>query len=71
MGKAKTMTEHVVAGGVSGIAARTCIAPIERLKIIYQLNSAFQTNVRYHREKYFQRRWSSWIVERKHTRSDT
>ena len=44
MGKAKTMTEHVVAGGVSGIAARTCIAPIERLKIIYQLNSASQTN---------------------------
>src|SRR3989338_2625377 len=40
MGKkeAKDPVEYLVAGGIAGIVSRTCIAPIERVKIIYQIN---------------------------------
>eukprot|EP00435_Cladocopium_sp_Y103_P025631 s1658_g6.t1 len=31
--------EHFVCGGVAGMVARTVIAPVERIKIIYQINS--------------------------------
>ena len=31
------VAKHFVAGGVAGVAARTAIAPIERIKIIYQI----------------------------------
>jgi len=44
MGKAKSMTEHLVAGGSAGIVARTFIAPIERVKILFQINSASTQN---------------------------
>ena len=29
--------EYFVAGGIAGMVSRTCIAPIERVKIIYQV----------------------------------
>ena len=29
---------YFIAGGVAGIVSRTCIAPIERVKILYQIN---------------------------------
>eukprot|EP00439_Symbiodinium_sp_Y106_P048028 s1514_g6.t1 len=35
--------EHFVCGGVAGMVARTVIAPVERIKIIYQINSKSQT----------------------------
>lgn len=31
--------EYFVAGGIAGIVSRTCIAPIERVKILYQISS--------------------------------
>ena len=31
--------EYLVAGGVAGVVSRTCIAPIERVKILYQIAS--------------------------------
>lgn len=37
--KAKTPRgEYFIAGGIAGIVSRTCIAPIERVKILYQIN---------------------------------
>ena len=33
----KSRTEYFVAGGVAGVVSRTAIAPIERVKILYQL----------------------------------
>lgn len=30
--------EYFIAGGIAGIVSRTCIAPIERVKILYQIN---------------------------------
>jgi hypothetical protein len=35
MPKAGNIYEHVVAGGGAGMVARTCIAPVERTKIMY------------------------------------
>ena len=35
-----TWKEFVVAGGVAGVVSRTAIAPIERMKIIYQVKTA-------------------------------
>eukprot|EP00438_Fugacium_kawagutii_P006436 Skav208835 [mRNA] locus=scaffold1193:97225:110524:+ [translate_table: standard] len=35
--------EHFVCGGVAGMVARTVIAPVERIKIIYQINSKHST----------------------------
>eukprot|EP00913_Durusdinium_trenchii_P012286 g11536.t1 len=32
-------SEHFVCGGIAGMVARTVIAPVERIKIIYQINS--------------------------------
>ena len=38
MGKEKTHpTEYFVAGGIAGVVSRTCIAPVERVKILYQI----------------------------------
>mmetsp|Transcript_8239 Transcript_8239/g.24738 ORF Transcript_8239/g.24738 Transcript_8239/m.24738 type:complete len:294 (+) Transcript_8239:177-1058(+) len=40
MGKGKTNPkEYFLAGGAAGIISRTCIAPIERVKILYQVQS--------------------------------
>ena len=40
MPKEKTHpTEYFVAGGLAGVVSRTCIAPIERVKILYQVTS--------------------------------
>lgn len=36
-GKQSTL-EYLVSGGIAGAVSRTCIAPIERVKIIYQIN---------------------------------
>ena len=37
-GKEKTHpTEYFIAGGLAGVLSRTCIAPIERVKILYQV----------------------------------
>lgn len=39
MPKEKTRpTEYFLAGGTAGVLSRTCIAPIERVKILYQIN---------------------------------
>jgi hypothetical protein len=32
--------EYFIAGGTAGIISRTCIAPIERVKILYQIGAA-------------------------------
>jgi len=32
------MSEFFIAGGTAGVISRTCIAPVERIKIIYQVN---------------------------------
>ncbi|CAJ1409561.1 unnamed protein product [Effrenium voratum] len=39
MGEWRRTGEHFVCGGVAGMVARTVIAPVERIKIIYQINS--------------------------------
>ena len=33
-------TEYFLAGGIAGVVSRTCIAPIERVKILYQIQRA-------------------------------
>eukprot|EP00041_Stephanoeca_diplocostata_P020886 m.477739 g.477739 ORF g.477739 m.477739 type:complete len:210 (+) comp21688_c1_seq49:385-1014(+) len=37
--KSKDWKEVVIAGGVAGVCSRTAIAPIERIKILYQISS--------------------------------
>ena len=32
-----TQVKHLVAGGVAGAVSRTAVSPLERLKILYQL----------------------------------
>ena len=45
MPKEKTHpTEYFVAGGFAGVVSRTCIAPIERVKILYQINKGTETS---------------------------
>ena len=45
MGKEKTHpTEYFLAGGFAGVISRTCIAPIERVKILYQINKGTATS---------------------------
>jgi hypothetical protein len=33
----KNFVEYLVAGGIAGIVSRTSIAPIERVKILFQI----------------------------------
>ena len=41
MGKEQASpAEYFVAGGFAGVVSRTCIAPIERVKILYQISSS-------------------------------
>ena len=35
--------EYFVAGGIAGIVSRTCIAPIERVKILFQIGKSSAT----------------------------
>lgn len=45
MGKPeKNIREYIVAGGLAGIVARTCIAPVERVKIMFQVSRGTQYN---------------------------
>ena len=32
--------EYFIAGGIAGVVSRTCIAPIERVKILFQIHRA-------------------------------
>ena len=36
--KATHPVEYFVAGGIAGVVSRTCIAPVERVKILYQIS---------------------------------
>eukprot|EP00933_Yihiella_yeosuensis_P042973 TRINITY_DN37654_c0_g1_i1.p1 TRINITY_DN37654_c0_g1~~TRINITY_DN37654_c0_g1_i1.p1 ORF type:complete len:329 (-),score=39.62 TRINITY_DN37654_c0_g1_i1:128-1051(-) len=40
MSESRRSAEHFVCGGIAGMAARTVIAPVERIKIIYQTHGA-------------------------------
>ena len=40
MGGSGNAQEYFVAGGIAGVVSRTAIAPIERVKILYQVSRA-------------------------------
>ena len=33
--------KHLIIGGIGGVVSRTCVAPLERLKILYQTKNAY------------------------------
>ena len=45
--------EYFIAGGLSGMIARSCIAPLERVKIIYQVQASTTKNNPNNRGGYF------------------
>ena len=47
MGKqAAPFHEYMIAGGAAGIVSRTCIAPVERVKIIFQVKKGSLTSAK-------------------------